>query len=250
MTVRRGFTLIELLVVVVIAGVLAAMLVPAVLGSLRLAEETACASNLRQLGFAVRMYLNDNNGLFFPIRETMPGGVSWYFGFEASDSRSQGEGQRVLDRTRGKLYPYLKSSEGVEICPAFRYDGPYKAKYQGKWWTYGVNAELAGLPTCRSLSEIRGSDAGRTVLFADAAWINTFQAPASPQNPLVEEWFYIQPGVRYVHFRHGGRANVLFADWHVEALGPAPGSLDPRLPHARVGFLDPKAVLFRPRGAR
>ena len=53
MTVRRGFTLIELLVVVVIAGVLAAMRVPAVLGGLRLAEETACASNLRQLGLAV-----------------------------------------------------------------------------------------------------------------------------------------------------------------------------------------------------
>jgi len=244
---RAGFTLVELLVAIAIIAVLAALLAPALAEALMLADRATCASNLRQLGLALKMYLNDNNGMFFPIRETEPDGVAWYFGFEPRTSQARGEGRRTLDRTRGKLYPYLKQSEGVEICPAFDYDGAYKAKYEGKWWTYGINAELAGLSTCRSITEIRPRDASRTVLFADAAWINTFQPPASPKNPLVEEWFYIQPGVRYVHFRHGGCANVLFADWHIEAMEPAEGSFDPRLPEAHIGYLDPKAVLFRPR---
>jgi len=250
MRVRHGFTLIELLIVLVIAGVLVALVVPAVFGALRLADQVACASNLRQLGLATRLYLNDNDGIFFPLREQQADGVAWYFGFEPAGSQAGGEGHRVLDRTRGALYPYIASNEGIEICPAFDYGGAYKAKYEGKWWTYGVNAELAGASGSRSFEEIRASDAGRTVLFADAAWINTFQPPATPANPLVEEWFYLQPGVRYVHFRHGGRANVLFADWHVEAMGPAEGSIDPRLPQAKVGYLDPSEVLFRPRGVR
>ena len=246
-TLRRGFTLVELIVVVAILGLLAGLLAPGLAKALEVADRTACASNLRQLAVALNLYLKDNDGLFFPIRETRPDGVLWYFGFEAQGSASRGEGNRTLDRTQGKLYPYLGLSQDVEICPAFNYDAAYKPKYRGKWWTYGVNAELAGLPKCRSMTEVQGRDAGRTVLFADAAWVNTFQAPASPSNPLIEEWFYIQPGMRYVHFRHGGFANVLFADWHVEACPPQAGSYDRRLPSARIGCLDGNDVLFRPR---
>lgn len=249
-TIRCGFTLVELIIVIAIIGLLAALLAPAATKAFEIADRTSCASNLRQLAIAVNLYLKDNDGMFFPIRETRPGGVLWYFGFEPGGSASRGEGNRVLDRTRGKLYPYLGLSEDVEICPAFNYDVAYKPKYKGKWWTYGVNAELAGFPKCHSITEVRGCDANRTVIFADSAWVNTFQAPASPANPLVEEWFYVQPGMRYVHFRHGGLANVLFADWHVEACPPKEGSYDRRLPSARIGCLDGKEVIFRPRRGR
>ena len=91
---------------------------------------------------------------------------------------------------------------------------------------------------------------------ADAAQVNTFQAPASPTNPLLEEWHYVQPpdskfrDYPHVHFRHRGRANVLFADWHVEACLPKEGSYDQRLPSARIGCLDGNEVLFRPRQGR
>jgi len=246
---ERGFTLAELMVVCALVGVLAALLAPALARAFEIADETACASNLRQIGFAVALYLKDSGGEFFPVRESRPGGVLWYFGFEPGGSASRGEGRRTLDRTQARLYPYLQSYETVEICPAFDYNGAYKPKYEGKWWTYGVNLELAGMTRGRSLLQVRGPDAARTVVFADAAQVNTFQAPASASNPLIEEWFYVQPGARYVHFRHGGRANVLMADWHIESLGPAPGSYDPRLPGARIGYFRPEDVLFRPRGA-
>lgn len=53
--------MIELLVVVSIIGLLVDILVPALSKARQSAQRTACASNLRQLGTAIRMYLNENN---------------------------------------------------------------------------------------------------------------------------------------------------------------------------------------------
>jgi len=244
-----GFTLVELLVVVAIVGMLIALLVPAVIGALDLANQTACASNLRQLGHAMQLYLKDHDGEFFRLRQTEADGVLWYFGFEASSSPALGEGNRILDRTRGKLYPYLQTSEAVEVCPAVPFSGPYKPKYQGANWSYGINYNLSSHNSSGNYGWIRPADATRTAIFADAAQVNTIQAPASPTHPMVEDWYYVQSGARYVQFRHLGRANVLFADWHVEAVGPAEGSFDPRLPSAQIGYFDPEDVLFAPGGS-
>jgi prepilin-type processing-associated H-X9-DG protein/prepilin-type N-terminal cleavage/methylation domain-containing protein len=247
---RGGFTLVELLLVVAIIGVLTGLLVPAVLGALQAAQQTSCASNLRQIGYAVQLYLKDNGGTFFPLVTPRADGKEWYFGFESNESVSKGEGNRTLDRTRSRLYPYLHAPESVETCPAVPFSGPYKPKYKGQGWTYGINYNLASHRSSANTVSIRPPDVSRTIVFADAAQVNTFQAPASPRNPMIEDMYFIQPQSPHVQFRHGRAANVLFADWHVAAVGPAEGGLDARLPKARIGSFDPEAVLFTLRGAK
>ncbi len=61
---RRAFTLIELLVVVSIIALLAAILLPVFFSVRGKARQTACVSNLRQIGLAISLYAQDADDLY------------------------------------------------------------------------------------------------------------------------------------------------------------------------------------------
>jgi prepilin-type N-terminal cleavage/methylation domain-containing protein len=52
-TTRRGFTIVEVLVVIGIIGLLAALLLPAILSARQTALRTECMNNQRNLALAV-----------------------------------------------------------------------------------------------------------------------------------------------------------------------------------------------------
>ena len=58
---RRAFTLVELLVVLAVIAALSALSVPVYSRVVQSSRAAACMSNLRQLGAAVQLYVNDHN---------------------------------------------------------------------------------------------------------------------------------------------------------------------------------------------
>ena len=104
---KKCFTLIELLVVVAIIGILFSLLLPNLSKARKVAERTVCATNLKQLGNAINLFLHDQDG-FYPDK-----GPQWenWQGFKLDASGVNEHAGRPLMR-----YLKLKNGNGLR-CP-------------------------------------------------------------------------------------------------------------------------------------
>jgi prepilin-type processing-associated H-X9-DG protein len=163
----------------------------------------------------------------------------WYFGFEDSSS-SGAEGDRDLNMTAGPLYSYIQEVGTIEVCPAFDYSSAlWKAKFKGASYGYGYNWLLGGTTTGKPMNMNQLKNAAHIIVFGDCGQVNTFQSPASPSNPMMEEFYIIDQTDKTIHFRHNNHANLLFADGHVECWTPYPGTEDRRVAGELFGRITP-----------
>ncbi len=95
---QAAFSLVEVIVVVAIVSVLAGLLVPAVQGMVVAGQRAECSSNLRQIGTAILLYANDNDG-YLP-------GTTHELGTDFEKAWIHA------------LKPYLGEVDKVRICPA------------------------------------------------------------------------------------------------------------------------------------
>lgn len=180
---RYGFTLVELLVVIAILGVLSALVITGTRTALARAATVDCLSDLRQMGIAVHMFVDDHDG-------RLPGtshGVSW----------------------TNSLAGYL--GEGfIGRCPAVP---RHRARI-----TYGWNDCLA-MASGEGISVHMCSTPSLTMAIAEVATNQSsehfhFMGVRGGASRLTPNQFRSSVNVEV----HGAGANYLFIDGHVQTV--------------------------------
>jgi prepilin-type N-terminal cleavage/methylation domain-containing protein len=247
---RKAFTLVELLVTVAIVAVLVSLTLP-VLSKVKIASaRVISARSLDQLIVSGRLYLNDHNNQLWPYVTATAAGDQWWFGFETWQSVSMPEGERTCDYSQGPLGPYAIASGDIKTDPALlQYSPRLKPKYQNGNYGYGYNTVLAADAAGHPRNAMQVTSPSQMIVFATCAQVNEFEYPASPNNPMIEEFYMINDDATMAsaHFRHGtGDALAAFLDGSVRTLTMAndmqAGSQDMRIPSANIGRFNPSYI--------
>ena len=210
-TNSRSFTLVELLVVIAIIGILAGLSFSAISGAMAKAKSSECVNNLRQIGTAMNLFATENNGYLPYATGPNAAGSANSYGFnhwEAPLAVIMGVGTGSVSFSSRASFDNAKAKHPFN-CPActtgFR---TYTANMRVMGFLPGGNA----WPQSKIASLVKSS---QLILVAD----DNFGDPA-PANGG-QDFFDESSSYSYTNrigIRHGGRANALFGDFHVESI--------------------------------
>lgn len=215
--VKKGsaaFSLLELLTVVAVLGILAALLLAGQKKALRQAGLTNCAANLRQISVGFNLYNSENDGTFPPHWGVGPSGdvIAWY-GFIAPYFVGMKTPQETMSkvfhcptnpRPREADINYLSTARNVDQSYGYNYsyltsNPEWSQKLRAHTISDKTKFVLAGdIPTFKQESDI--------VRFPSSATDVRLYPAVTPDLSALNG----------VSQRHGGGANFLFLDGHVE----------------------------------
>jgi len=210
---KNGFTLIELLVVIAIIAILASMLLPALDSARTKARQAVCISNLKQLGVAVAMYLNDFNEYFYPVY------YAWWNDMGTRRGTSFLRTLIELGYVKGEIVyngtsdtSNIVMSSGVVACPDTKQPRvTYSVADYGYYYYLGYRMDGPQTTQYVKLSRVRRPD--RTPVFWEC-----YQSQCRGAAGVWDSMFNPNPGYAYGRHLNWKFLNTLFVDGSVRSL--------------------------------